>query len=351
MAERRLAQGRSDPPDPQRPRLGAAVGDEAEEGAAAGSGQTRAVPPAVQAALDRMRSQFSAEVRTICDSTYGQMEQLVATSLSDLSGKVEEHDEKLQDHTVRIQNLERKMEELQTKQDTATQQAAAVAESVTEVRQEMALSAASVPPPPRRTGWDRDIDRGLLVLRAAEPVSMGAVLECIRELLESANVRAEAVQVTTPQDQKLANRWFIRPAGAERDAARKVDLLLSHFRTSDGKWRSFEAEVAEGRICTCWLDADKSPKMVRQEIATKQLLGVFKASAPERAWRAVRAKGHICTGQQIVAKVEVSEDAPPELQWNQRVVPTLTNFPKEEIVAAWGAKQAASGASAAEWGS
>lgn len=144
-----------------------------------------------QPALDRTRSQFSVEVRTICDSMYGQMEQLVATSLSDLSGKVEEHDEKLQDHTLRITNLERLMEELQTKQDAAKQRAAEVAESVTEVRQEMACGPCS--PPPRRHGWDRENARGMLAMRMAEPVSMVAVLQSIGELLEAANLSAEAM--------------------------------------------------------------------------------------------------------------------------------------------------------------
>lgn len=125
----------------------------------------------------------------------------------------------------------------------------------------MALSAASVPPPPRRTGWGKEIDCGLLVLRAAEPVSMVAVLDRIQGLVEAAHVRAEAVQVITPQAHTLAARWLIRPMGAERDAARNVDVLLSHFRTSDGQWRSFEAEVAEGRTCMCWPDPDKSPKI------------------------------------------------------------------------------------------
>lgn len=93
-----------------------------------------------------------------------------------------------------------------------------------------------------------------------------------------------------------------------------MDPLLSHSRTSDGKWRSLEAEVAERSTCTCWFDADKFPKTVTQDIATKQLLGVFKATAPGRAWRAVRTKGHSCKGQQIVAQVEVSEDAPEKVE-------------------------------------
>lgn len=38
-------------------------------------------------------------------STFGQMAQLVATSLSDLSGKVDDHDGKLYDHSVRINSL------------------------------------------------------------------------------------------------------------------------------------------------------------------------------------------------------------------------------------------------------
>lgn len=190
MAGRRLADRRSDPPDPLRPRVGAAKGNQPEAGAAAvSSGPTKRVPPAVQAALDRMQSQFYADVRAICDSTCGQMEQLVASSLSDLSGKVDNHEKKLHDHSFRIKNLEMQMAVLQTQQAAATQHATVVEESVTEVRHEMAVSAASVPPPPRRTGWDMEVDRGLLLLRASEPVSMVVVFDCIQGLLEAANVR------------------------------------------------------------------------------------------------------------------------------------------------------------------
>lgn len=50
MAEPRLAQGLPDPPDRQRPHLGTAAGEAEEDGAASSSGQSRAVPAAVQAA-------------------------------------------------------------------------------------------------------------------------------------------------------------------------------------------------------------------------------------------------------------------------------------------------------------
>lgn len=52
-----------------------------------------------------------------------------------------------------------------------------------------------------------------------------------------------------------------------------------------------------------------------------------------------------------MAKVEVSEDAPAELQWNQRVVPTPADSPKADITAAWVARQVANAAGAAEGGS
>lgn len=82
-------------------------------------------------------------------------------------------------------------------------------------------------PPPRRQSWDREIDR------------WWQCSNCWRRRTCVPRRRRPPLFRT----RKWPGVGIICPHGAAREAARKVEIVLTHFRTSDGKRRNFERRL------------------------------------------------------------------------------------------------------------
>eukprot|EP00959_Pyramimonas_sp_CCMP1952_P294851 6166729-Pyramimonas_sp.AAC.1 len=70
-----------------------------------------------------------------------------------------------------------------------------------------------------------------------------------------------------PEDRK----FVLRVKGLETLAARRAAQALGALKRPDGSWQKFATVDAQGYPTDVFLSADKSPAMVRAEIACKQV--------------------------------------------------------------------------------
>lgn len=145
-------------------------------------------------------------------------------------------------------------------------------------------------------------------------------MEAVALLMESANLSLDDVTVVDKVGVTAAKRWTLRFAGRDaRHAALRAGLLLAALR-DDSVWKKIEVKALAGEVVPLYVAADKNPKTVRTEVASKRFVEELRKRLPNISWRLQREEGIVSVGYQQVVKVEAESNSRVELRFNDPAV-------------------------------
>ncbi|CAK0886579.1 unnamed protein product, partial [Prorocentrum cordatum] len=241
------------------------------------------------------------------------LQNTVANSFQDITKELERqlapHVQKIEEHTQDLAKIKASSAHLE---QSNKQMADQIRELQTTLAHVDSLGRSDAPDMLRLADWDRPADPQLFVANCHKPCAPAAILDSLSQWLEAAKTTKAQITINEKEPSK---RFHIHVPGAADGRARALHLT-KHLRCESGRWRDFSVRTVEGNDEKLYINPDKNPRAIRQEVQTKKLLSICKETLPGDWWMQ-RSAGIIHFGTTPIAEVKPQRpDEPPQLSWS-----------------------------------
>ena len=157
--------------------------------------------------------------------------------------------------------------------------------------------------------WDRAPHIGTFWFGANVDITQAALKSATAEWFSAANIDMSMVRYNYSAP---AKRVSITVIGADKVAVPRAQALHYHLRIGR-EWRKFSLNGVP-----LFVSADKSPRLVRQEIQLKKLAKIINNANQNLSLRIHRADGHLSIDNMPIARIMVGArpEIPTKVQWS-----------------------------------
>ncbi|CAK0799796.1 unnamed protein product [Prorocentrum cordatum] len=209
------------------------------------------------------------------------LQTMVATSLSDISIEIawqlEPRAQHIEKHAQDIARLSASSEQLVSENERMadhTRERQSTRAHVGSLGRSAGLNML------RLADWDRPADPQLFVISCHRPCTPAAVFLGLAPWLEAAKVKPEQVTINEKEPSK---RCYMYVPGAADGRARAFQLA-AHLKCDSGRWPELAIRTVEGTDEKLYVNPDKNPRSIIQEVQTKKLLALCRETMPGDWW-------------------------------------------------------------------
>ena len=162
--------------------------------------------------------------------------------------------------------------------------------------------------------WNRDPDPTVFWCSCSQDFNQPELERALQQWFTDANIEPAHVVYNTVGP---AKRHSFQLSGGTLVAEPRAQRLHAALRIGKA-WRTFSVATSPGTAIPLYVSADKSPKMVRQEVHAKRLANIIQSKKQHMALRVHRTLGYVATAGEALVRLHVglSSDAPTRLQWS-----------------------------------
>lgn len=282
----------------------------------------------LESLLEEFKSSISTQTTAIVSSATSRVESAVKMEVVSL---LRGYDAKA---NTRVSALETRTKAVEATQDQQAKDLAQMHEDIIKLQRQMALAETVIPDKDflEHGRFDRAPDFSILRVEAAEAIAKDALASAIAPLYARADLDLANAELIGPT---LGKRFVLQFHGTSGLAARRARKFNYTMRNKSGEWEKLFAKSPTDGDVRVYINIDKSPRHIKTEIQTKRPEKTIKNLLPSNhihANRYTKAKeGQIFADWKPLAKLSMSEEAPPTILWNHQVVHDL-GFDKQKAV-------------------
>jgi len=300
------------------------------------AGESDGDQPVKRSEIEAFLDEWKQEIQESFKVSLTEQAASAASSIAGLEGRLtastagllKKYDEGIQ---AKFQSVDDELEELKITLRAQDEQLADFKKQLAVLTKNVAQAEQVVATPTTRAigRFDREPDLSVLKISTNELAAKDKVFAALEAWLDEGDDKAHWKR----EGANMAKNWTLATKkGTAGLAAKRVEGLQRCLKHDDGTWREFHTSNPAGGDIQIYISEDKSPKKIKEEVATRKPYKAFIANLPPTQVFTIKKENVVSVQWIPVAKVSATApDRPVTVHWHAKAVRDLS-IDKEAIL-------------------